>query len=71
MADVAGRVHEFSLEQLRAAGADEERFPTADTLIKARALACRPGRMAPPWTWSAPVPSQLLQRRHVHTSALF
>ncbi len=39
MANLASRVHEFTLEQLRAAGADEERFPTAETLVKASANA--------------------------------
>lgn len=34
----AGRIPELSLAELRAAGADEERFPTAEALIKARLL---------------------------------
>ncbi|KAL4440283.1 hypothetical protein ABPG75_003284 [Micractinium tetrahymenae] len=43
MANLASHVHDFSLEQLRAAGADEERFPTANTLIKVFAASLEDG----------------------------
>ncbi|PSC67682.1 glycerophosphodiester phosphodiesterase isoform A [Micractinium conductrix] len=37
--DMAARSHEHPLADIRAAGADEERFPTAETLIKALAAS--------------------------------
>lgn len=39
---------EWSLAELRAAGADEERFPTADALIKVRRWGVQGGRSSAP-----------------------